>query len=722
MSLQAGNTSTGSAQRRRKRPTLVRVSVAQRAGATPRELLEEVLEAAGLWHLLPRRRGPIVIKPDLDFYEAVPHGGTAPELVEHLIDLLHDRGHADVVVGEARNEADGWLHNRDPMMVPHLVGYRFVTSKGRRYDVIDLRPGAGISELWLKAGFRINFAKNKTHEDCHFALCVHNLAGLATTRRTVEDDCLRVLREAPPHFNLIDAFISAHGGAGHRAPRPLATHTLIASADAVLVDWAGAARMGLDPYASPVNATALRAIGLPAHHLIDGDLSPYPLWCNVHPLLARSARQRNRSQNPGAASAAWFQTVDRERFALRDFYSDRFNAFVGPLMKRVDDNPRSFWIAVALNYLLAHIDGLVQAQNTLFSKDKLRRHVAPLLIDPASFPPTAYDGIAAELAPYEQLLQHVPPNDNGLRWRHVDGAIVFGSEHVFPIAFDKFTRRVDITRAIQYMNDYIGGATIAVRRDVRSRIVHQAERNLYLQQPNWMVLFGGEVIDVEKIQRVTYSRGRQTIQWRTVASPNGSARVDDGRVSFTRTAEGQTRVDIFARQQFALPLPFKVFDFDLAPGLRDPIIETAYTTFFARTMANLQAAYEGREFRIGHEPEAESPGRPLPHFLATAAAAVAELLRQRYAVGNVGDVAAWAFGTGSALAAGAPAGPAPHETDAMGFRHFAAPPSAPDTIDRDDQLLAGIAALARDAPDFLRGLADAIHHDLDGLANPGEHA
>jgi len=693
------------------------VCVAQRAGATPGELLEEVLEAAGLWRLLSRHRGPIVIKPDLDFYEAVPHGGTDPELVERLIDLLHDRGHADVVVGEARNEFDGWLHNRDPRMVPHLVGYRFVTPKGRPYDVVDLRPAAGINERWLKAGLRINFAKNKTHEDCHFALCVHNLAGLAPTRRTIEDDCLRVLREAPPHFNLIDAFVSAHGGAGHRAPRPLVTHTLIASADALLADWAGAARMGLDPYASPVNCAALRAIGLPANHVIEGDLAPYPLWRNVHPLLARSARQRNRSEFSGEASAAWFQTVDRERFALRDFYSDRINAFVAPLLTRVDDNPRSFWLAVALNYLLARIDGFVQARNTLFSKDRLRRRAAPLLIDPAAFPPAAYDDIGVELTACEQLLQHVPPNGGGLRWRHVDGTVVFGSEHVFPIPFAKFTRRVDITRAIQYMNDYIGGGTVAVRRDARGRIVHQAERNLYLQQPNWMVLFGGEVIDVEKIQRVTYARSRQTIHWRTVASPNGSALVDDGCVSFTRTAEGQTRVRVFARQQFALPLAFRVFDFDLAPGLRDPIIETAYTTFFTRTMANLQAAYDGRDFRIGHEPEAEPSGHALPRFLATAAAALAELLRERNAVGNLGDVAAWVFGTGSSVAAGAPAAPAEPETDESGFRHFAAPPAANGAIGRDDQLVAGIAALARDAPDFLRGLADAVHRDLDQLAS-----
>jgi len=703
--------------RKRGRATPVRVCVLQRAGATPAALLEAVLEACGFWRLAARRKGPVVIKPDLDFYESVPHGGTEPALVEHLIDLLHDRGFTDVAVGEARNEPDAWLHNRDPMVVPELVGYRFLTPKGRTYEVADLRPDATVHERWLKAGLRINFAKNRTHEDCHFALCVHNLAGLAPARRTLEDDCLRVLREAPPHFNLIDAYTSAHGGAGQRAPRPLATHTLIASPSALLADWAGAARMGLDPYASPVNATALRALGLPPEHVIEGDLSPYALWRNVHPLIARSARQRNRSEGLGAMSAAWFQTVDRERFALRDFYSDRLNAFVAPLMTRVDDNPRSFWLAVVLNLLLARIDGLVQAQNTLFSKDRLRRRVAPLLIDPAAFANADYEGIAATLAPYEQLLQHLPPNRSGLRWRHMDGAIVFGCEHVFPIAFNRFVSKVDITRAIQYMNDYIGGATVAVRSDARGRVVNQAERNLYLQQPNWMVLFGGEVIDVEKIQHIRYERGRRAIHWRTVASPNGSAHVDDGCVSFTRTAEGQTRVHVFARQQFTLPLAFKAFDIDLAPGLRDPIIESAYTTFFTGTMANLQAAYEGRDFRIGHEPQADSPRRALPRFLATAAAALAELLRQRHAVADVGDIAAWLFGTGSLLAA-APAGPAPPATDAAGFRHFAPTPAANDMPGRDDQFVAGIAALARDAPDFLQGLADAVHHDLDRLANP----
>jgi hypothetical protein len=290
---------------------------------------------------------------------------------------------------------------------------------------------------------------------------------------------------------------------------------------------------------------------------------------------------------------------------------------------------------------------------------------------------------------------------------------------VFPIAFESFVAAVDITRSIQYMNDYIGGATVAIRRDGRRRIVQQAERNLYLQQPNWIVLFGGEVIDVEKLQSIRYENDRQVIYWRTVRSANDSARFDDGSVSFSRTSDGETTVRVFARQQFALPLFFKVFDVNLAPGIRDPIVESAYTTFFEGTMANLQAAYDGCDFRIGHDlpamSETDATGtRDLPRYLATAAAAVAELLRHR---GDVGDLWQWLFG-GTTPAPGT--APRPKETDRDGFRHFEATAAGtkPGGTRGDEQaIVAGLAALARDAPDFLTGLADAMHKDLDRMAN-----
>jgi hypothetical protein len=411
--------------------------------------------------------------------------------------------------------------------------------------------------------------------------------------------------------------------------------------------------------------------------------------------------------------------VDRECFPLKDFYSDRINSFVSPLMKQLDENPRSFWIVVFINYTVARIDSAILAQYTMFSKNKLRRRAAPLTLDPAAYDEAAYEAIPDYLKPYEQLLESFPANRTGLRWRHVDSSILFACSHVFPIAYEDFTSAVDITRAIQYMNDYIGGATVAVRRDGRQRIVHQAERNIYLQQPNWMAVFGGEIIDVEKLEMISYRNDRQTIYWRTVRSPNDSARYDDGSVSFIRTGARQTTVRMFARQQFALPLFFNVFDVNMAPGIRDPIIESAYTTFFTGTIANLRAAYDGRDFRIGQDAgetsDPEQRGkRDLPRYLATAAAAVAELLRHR---GNVTDLGQWLFGAN--VGPSAPVGL--KQTDRHGFRHFGAMPSGTTYIGgRGDEraIVAGVAALVRDAPDFLTGIADAVRKDLDRMANP----
>ena len=720
-----------------------RVTITQELGVEAVTLFDRALADAGFWTDLDRVRQAaaksptvfrIIIKPDLDWYDPAAPTGTEPALVEHLIDLLHDRGYSNVTVGDGRNEEDGWLHNRGPAMVPDLVGYRFVTPKGRSYDVVDLRadplPSNGdravfavaIGEHWAKADYRINFAKNKTHETLGYALCLYNLLGAvassgnARADRDAVDDCVQLLRTAPAHFNLIDAYTSAHGAAGHRAPQRLETHAFIGCVDALLADWAGAAKMGLDPYASPLNAVALQAVGLPRNYEIAGSVAPYPLWRNVHPLIADSARRRSRAEGLGSLAAAWFQATDRTRFPHRDFFSDRINSFVVPRMNALSDDARAFWAMVLLNRAIAWIDGVIESQRTLFAKDTLRRRVAPLRLDAAALDPSEYEAIRDELRPFKQLLTGLPRNRCGLRWRRVEDSVIFEASHVFPIAFDDFVAAVDIKRSIQYMNDYIGGSALAVRKDERGRVTHQAERNLYLQQPNWLVLFAGDLIDVEKIESIQYREDRHDIAWRTVGSPNGSAKHDDGDVSFVRSSGGTTEVRIFARQQFTLPMFFRVFDVNLLPEIRDPIIETAYSTFFTRTIANLQAAYDGRDFRIGREMPnrtghgAEGPS--LARVLATGAAAIGELLRHR---GDVGRLSEFLFSAVPAI----PLPGVPAQSDAHGFAHFG-PQAAGTTYlgaRADAQAtIAGLAALARDAPDYAAGLADAVYRDLDAIA------
>ena len=736
--------SRGRVARRRGRNNPVKVSILRQPGIDAFPLLEQCLENAGFWqHIekalarsrMRRARFRIIIKPDLDFFAPGVPGGTDPAIVEHLIDLLHDRDFQNIVVGDGRNVADRWLHNRDPLVVPDLVGYRFVTPKGRPYELVGLQDDLSmvgeeglhtadtISNHWAAANYRINFAKNKTHEEFFFALCLHNLVGVATlkdqTGRSKQtnpaDASLGILRTAPPHFNIIDAFRSCHGGAGHRAFSVMETRTFIASADALLADWAGAAKMGLDPYASPINNRALRQIGLPKRHELDGDLAPYSLWRNVHPLVASSARYRNQSVELGRLAEPWFQTVDRESFPFKEFYDDRINSFISPLMAQLDANQRSFWIVVLLNYLIGKVGSFVLSQQTLFAKNKLQRRSMPLEIDPAAYDLTVYEEIPRYLRSYEQLLESFPANQSGHRWRHLDGSVLFSGSHTFPIDYQAFVRGVDVTRSIQYMNDYIGGATVPVRRDSRRRITRQAERNIYLQQPNWIVLFGGEMIDVEKLEFIEYKPDRQAIYWRTVASTNASAAYDDGSVTFLRSGAGETTVRIFARQQFSLPLFFHIFDVNKVPEIRDPIIERAYATFFAGTMANLQVVFEKRDFRIGQDPKTVDGARvrELPRYLATAVTAIAELLRHRKDVANFSE---WLF-RGDAGSADLPGH---RDIDHDGFQHFSAAIASdghPGSGRGEQAMIAGLAALVRDAPDIVTGLFEAIRNDLDRMAN-----
>jgi hypothetical protein len=370
---------------------------------------------------------------------------------------------------------------------------------------------------------------------------------------------------------------------------------------------------------------------------------------------------------------------------------------------------------VLLNYAIAKLGSAIVAQYTMLSKGRIARREAPLRFDPACFGWDEYTRIPDGLRRDERLLDGFPPNRAGLRWRHVDGSVLFSGSHTFPIPYARFVAAVDIARCIQYMNDYIGGATVAVKRDRRNRVTHQAERNIYLQQPNWMVIFGGDLIDVEKLELIEYARDRRTMSWRTIGSPNGSATFDDGSVSFIRAQSGRTTVKIFARQKFSLPLLFQAFDINMAPGIRDPIIDSAYTTFFSGTISNIQAAYEGRDFRIGRD-VAETGASDgvgigdLARHLATAAAAVVEVLRHKASAGDAG-------GFGSSPAPGKPR--TFKELDADGFRHFTPPPEGSfpkDARGGEEATVAGLASLLRDAPDFVAGLADAVRKDLDRVA------
>jgi hypothetical protein len=190
----------------------------------------------------------------------------------------------------------------------------------------------------------------------------------------------------------------------------------------------------------------------------------------------------------------------------------------------------------------------------------------------------------------------------GLRWVYLDGSVVFQYQRVLAVPFRDFISRVDVGRSLEMMNDYLGGGSVVVARDdEENRVTHRMVRTVYLPQPNFQVLFGGCPIDVSKLQYTRYDKTVHKTYWRTVKSINGSATYDDGSVAFRGLDGNQMRITVVARQQFTLPLFWQAVQIDLQDAFKRAVLEYAYRQYFARTLANFEAAYERRDFRVGRD-------------------------------------------------------------------------------------------------------------------------
>jgi hypothetical protein len=243
------------------------------------------------------------------------------------------------------------------------------------------------------------------------------------------------------------------------------------------------------------------------------------------------------------------------------------------------------------------------------------------------------------------------------------------------------------------MNDYLGGAAVPVMRDDRGRVTHQATRTIYLPQPNYQVLLGGKAIDVSKLEHSRYGEREHSVCWRTIKSLNQSATHDDGSVRFSDAGDDGTEVTIVARQQFALPLLWQAVQIDLHDGFKRAAIEHAYRDYFARTIANFEAAYEGRVFRAGCDPGGGPQG---PSALDAAHA-----LTQRWVGrdGRFSRVLRGALGVQSRQ---------PNHVDDDGFSRF-----EPSDSPRDASKSPG---MTRQVSGFLADLARSASKDWPGLS------
>jgi uncharacterized protein (DUF362 family) len=682
--------------------------------------LAAALDRADFWSVLRLNqagRSPdqisIVIKPEFAGFAVGSPTVTDPALVEHLIDQLHDRGFTNTVVVGTADSSALWAENRDLYALSDLLGYRYTTPAGRSYDIVDLTGsldetafpiesvlcGCTISRDWLDADVRIVFSKSRTDEVFGYALCLDTLIGVLPLidkdlhyrkRRHPGDVVTALLGAAPVQFCVIDAILASHGPGGRRAPLAIDTDTIIAATDILLADYVGALKMGLDPNVSPTVARTLRAHPLPERYIVSGSLGAYRNWENVPALSLRAAGMRNQAETLDSLVEPWLQRLDPELFPLKHPLDARFNAALAEFFAGSSTNPTAQWLLILGNALLAWIDEAVRSYRTLFDKDALRRHSVPLGLDLTAIPEGAFEALVDELHRLEPVAATAPLVSHELGWQYIDEAVVFRYTRALPIDFALFVRHVDIARTIQFMNDYLGGVVVALAHDTSGRPVRQAERNIYLPQPNYLVLYQGKPIDVSKLEVVEYEAGRHRLYWKTVLSENGSATYDDGVATLERTSDG-TRVTITGKQQFTLPTFWQVFDPDIVPGLKARLVTHAYQTFFDRTIANFEALVEGRDIRIGR-PVDEPASPPVQQLIP---------LLQR--IGETAMPFLQQFtGRHDRTVAGAD-----HRIDADGFVHITPAQSVASDAEQ------WIAEITR----FIDGLGKAVRRDLT-LARP----
>ena len=615
-----------------------------------KELLEQTIKQSKLYDAIEIKRAntkvakedfQIIIKPDLEFYELNGTTGVTTEVSEHLVFLLAEQGYKNCVLADGEQASGTWLENRDVLVLADLLGYSYATKNNTPYKIESLSDNlqdAGfdatsvlkdekLSAHWLNANFRIILSKNKTDEEFYYSLCLKNLIEILPLkdkqyhyyfRLSHQEVAAAMLQRSEVDFCIIDAFDSNHGIQGTRYSNSLPTRTFIAGNNLLLTDWVAALKMGLDPYVSLINSYSLKKIGLPLVYKIHGDLSVYENWQNVPKALSESTAARNKNPLVRKLSTAWLQRVDTDIFPFKNIADAQVNKFLSPLVNNIDTHPLAYASLIALNYALGSIQQFVEGWQTLFDKEKIYRRQTELGFDINDYAPHDFESIENYITPLAQLITYSPADTNGIKWRYIDGSVLFEYSRTLPYDYNFFVSKVDIAQAVQYMFDNIGGARVAVKTNAKGQIIYQAERDIYLPQPNWMVMFGGKPIDVCKIEVLRYAKFSQTILWRTVKSINGSAEFDDGLVSFTGKQKGITEIRLVARQKFTLPLFWQVFNMDYLPAMKDALVSDSYLRFFTRTIANFEAACEGRNPRLGKTADPQwGEGQIINHPLET---------------------------------------------------------------------------------------------------------
>jgi hypothetical protein len=143
----------------------------------------------------------------------------------------------------------------------------------------------------------------------------------------------------------------------------------------------------------------------------------------------------------------WLQGVNADLFPFKDPLDARINGFVMKYFSGLDANGGAFAAMLAVNFFLGSAQDGVEALAVLYGKERLKWRHAPVDLPLADYSRADYEAVADDMAPLEAIIRQTPPERNGLRWRYVDGSVLFEFSRLLDAPFDEFAARVDISRS-----------------------------------------------------------------------------------------------------------------------------------------------------------------------------------------------------------------------------------------------------------------------------------
>jgi uncharacterized protein (DUF362 family) len=266
-------------------------------GDDKRAVLRRILDDA---RIADRVRGKsVAIKPTfmLGYDRRDRSLFTDPELVDELARALRSYGASDVAVIEAPNIYDHFYRRRSVAEVARYLGYesdqyRLVDASEEQvaHDYSRGLAQSTVSRTWRDAGFRISFAKLRSHPIELAYLSVPNVEWLgarcdqylfAERQAQRQTAILMMLDDFPPDFALIDAFDSAADGiiGAMGCTRPKSPRRIYAGDDALAVDLVAMRHIGIhDTRQSSVMEAAVHWFGAPNALRVEGCDTPIAGW------------------------------------------------------------------------------------------------------------------------------------------------------------------------------------------------------------------------------------------------------------------------------------------------------------------------------------------------------------------------------------------------------------------------------------------------------------